>query len=53
MEEFVKINENHWHVGENMNNIQLLWKYQQDDKGKMKSFKEGELVLWMPKTMKK
>jgi hypothetical protein len=28
-------------------------KYQQDDKGKMKSFKEGELVLWiMPKATK-
>ncbi len=36
-----------------MNHIQLLlWKYQQDDKGNMKSFKEGELVLWMPKAMK-
>jgi len=35
-----------------MNHIQLLRKYQQDDKGKMKSFKERELVLWMPKSMR-
>jgi hypothetical protein len=47
MEKLVKLDENHWHAGENMNHIQVLWKYQQDDKGKMKSLKEGELVLWM------
>ncbi len=50
MEELVKLNENHSHARENMNHIQLLWKYHQDDKSKMKSFKEGKLVLWMPKT---
>jgi hypothetical protein len=48
----IKLNENHWHAKENMNHIQLLRKYQQDDKGKMKSFKKGELVLWMPKATK-
>jgi len=47
MEELVKLD-----AKENMNHIQLLWKYQQDDKGKMKSLKEGELVLWMPKATK-
>ncbi len=52
MEELVKLHENCWHARENMNHIKLLRKYQQDDKGKMKSFKEGELVLWMPKAMK-
>jgi hypothetical protein len=35
-----------------MNHIQLLQKYQQDDNGNMKNFKEGKLVLWMPKAMK-
>jgi hypothetical protein len=31
----------------------IITKYQQDDKGKMKSFKEGELILWiMPKVTK-
>jgi len=52
MEELVKLHENCWHARENMNHIKLLRKFQQDDKGKMKSFKEGELVLWMPKAMK-
>ncbi len=51
MEELVKLDENCWHAGENMNHIQLLREYQQDDKGKMKSFKERELVLWMPKAI--
>jgi hypothetical protein len=35
-----------------MNHIQLLQKYQQDDEGKMKTFEEGELVLWMLKATK-
>ncbi len=52
MEELVKLDENCWHVRENMNHIQLLQIYQQDDKGKMKIFKEGKLVLWMPKATK-
>jgi hypothetical protein len=52
MEELVKLDENCWHVRENMNHIQLLQKYQQDDKGKIRSFKKGELVLWMPKATK-
>jgi hypothetical protein len=29
-----------------------LYKEQRDEKGKIKSFKEGELVLWMPKARK-
>jgi hypothetical protein len=52
MAELVKLDENYWHVRENMNHIQLLQKYQQDDKSKMKSFKEGELVLRMLKATK-
>jgi len=44
--------KNCWHVEENMNHIQLIQKYQQDDKGKMKSFKKGKLVLRMPKATK-
>jgi hypothetical protein len=52
MEELIKLDENRWHARENMNHIQLLQKYQQDDTGKMKFFKEGELVLWMLKSMK-
>jgi hypothetical protein len=35
-----------------MNHIQLLKKYQQDDKNKTKSFEEGELILWLPKVTK-
>jgi hypothetical protein len=52
MEELVKLDENNWHARENTNHIQLLQKYQQDDKSKMKHFNEGELVLWMLKTTK-
>jgi hypothetical protein len=29
-----------------------LRKEQRDEKGRMKSFKEGELILWMPKVTK-
>jgi hypothetical protein len=42
-----------WQARENINHIQLLHKEQKDEKGKMKSFKEGKLVLWMLKTTKK
>jgi hypothetical protein len=52
MEELIKLDENPWHAIENMNHIQLLQKYQNNNKDGMKSFNEGELVLWMPKAMK-
>jgi hypothetical protein len=52
MEELVKLDENCWHVRENVNHTQLLRKYQQDENDKMKNLKGGELVLWMPKAMK-
>jgi hypothetical protein len=50
--ELVILYENCWHAKENMNQIQSLQKYQQDDKCKMKSLNKGDLVLWMLKVMK-
>jgi len=35
-----------------INHIQLLCKKRGDEKGKIKKFKEGELVLWMLKATK-
>jgi hypothetical protein len=52
MDDLVHIDEKHWQVEENMNHIYLLKKYQQHDKNKMKSFEEGELILWLPKATK-
>jgi hypothetical protein len=46
------LDETCWQAGENINHIQLLCKEQRDEKGRMKSFKEGKLVLWMPKATK-
>jgi hypothetical protein len=40
------------HLKEFAPHIQLLCKEQRDGKRKMKSFKEGELILWMPKPTK-
>ncbi len=45
MEDLIKLDEIHWQVRENINRIQLLCKEQRDEKGKMKFFKEGKLVL--------
>ncbi len=52
MEHLFRLDETCWQVKENINHIQLLSKTQKDEKGKIKSFKEGELVLWMPKDTK-
>jgi hypothetical protein len=52
MEDLIKLDEDEWQAKENTNHIQLLHKDQWDDKYKMKSFQEGELVLWMPKATK-
>jgi len=52
MGNLIKLDENRWQAKENINHIQQLWKEQHDNKGKMKSFHEGEWVLWMPKAMK-
>ncbi len=45
MEDLIRLDEIRWQAEENINHIQLLRKEQNDEKGKMKSFKEGELVL--------
>ncbi len=52
MEHLFKLGETCWQAGENINHIQLLRKKQRDEKGKIKSFKEGKLVLWMQKVLK-
>ncbi len=46
------MDEECWHVNENINHILLFKKENWDDKGKLKSIYEGDLVLWMPKTTK-
>jgi hypothetical protein len=40
-----KLDEDCWKTKENNNHIQQLWGEQWNDKGKMKSFDEGKLVL--------
>ncbi len=52
MENLFRLDEIWWQVGENINHIQLLHKEQSDEKGKIIFFKEGGLVLWMPKSTK-
>ncbi len=52
MEDFWRFDENRWQAGKNINHVQLLHKEQQDDKRKIESFENGELVLWMPKATK-
>ncbi len=46
------MDEERWYVGENINHIQLFKKENWDEKGKLKSMYEGDLVLRMPKTIK-
>ncbi len=53
MENLCRLDGTCWQARENINHIHLLHKEQNDEKGKMKSFKEGKLVLWMLKTTKK
>jgi hypothetical protein len=52
MDDLVHLDEEHWQVRENMNHIELIKKYQRDDKNKTKSFEESKLVLWLPKATK-
>jgi hypothetical protein len=51
MDDLVQCDEEHWQIKENINHIQLLKKYQWDDKSKLRSF-EGGLKLWLPNTSK-
>jgi len=46
------LDEENWYVGENINHIQLFKKENWDEKGKLKSMYEGDLVLRMPKITK-
>lgn len=52
MGNLIKLDEDRWQAKENINHIQQLRKEEHDNKGKMKSFNEGEWVLWMHKAMK-
>jgi hypothetical protein len=52
MEHLIRLDEEHWCVGENINHIQLLQKENWNEKGKLKNICEGDLVLWMPKSTK-
>jgi len=52
MEDLFKLDETHWQARKIIDHIQLLRKEQRDEKGRMTSFKEGELILWMPKVTK-
>jgi hypothetical protein len=49
MDDLIHMDEDCWHAKKNKNHIQLLRKNQQGDKSKMKSFEEGDLVLWLRK----
>jgi hypothetical protein len=51
MEDLIQLDEECWCVGENINHMKFLRKENWDGKGKIKSFDEGDLVLWMPKTI--
>jgi hypothetical protein len=52
MEDLIRLDEEHWRVGENINHIKLLRKEDWDEKRKLKNICEGDLVLWMPKSTK-
>jgi hypothetical protein len=45
MEDLVRLDEEHWRADENINHIQLFRKENWDDKGKLKSIYEGDLIL--------
>jgi hypothetical protein len=51
-EDLFRLNEIRKQAKENINHIQLLCKEQRDEKGKIFFFKEGELILWLPKATK-
>jgi hypothetical protein len=52
MEDLVRLDEEHWRVDENINHIQLFRKENWDDKGKLKSICEGDLIYGCPKQLK-
>ncbi len=52
MEDWIQLDEECWCVSENINHMQFPRKENWDRKGKIKSFDEGDLMLWMPKTTK-
>lgn len=52
MEDLFRLDKTRWQTGENIDHIQLFRKKQRDEKRRMKSFKEGKLILWMPKITK-
>jgi hypothetical protein len=46
------LDKERWHVGENINHIQLLQKENWNEKRKFKNICDGDLILWMPKSIK-
>ncbi len=52
MEDLFRLDETRQQAGENIDHIQLLRKEKKDEKGRMKSYKERELIFWMPKVTK-
>jgi hypothetical protein len=48
MGNLIKLDKDCWKAKENINHIQQLQKEKCNDKGKMKIFYEGKLVLQMP-----
>ncbi len=51
MEDLFRLDETNWQVGKNIYHIPLLHK-KKDEKGRMKRFNEGELVVWMLRATK-
>jgi hypothetical protein len=52
MEDLFILDEICSQVEKNINHIQLLCNEQRDEKGMIKKFKEGKLILWLPKATK-
>jgi hypothetical protein len=52
MEDLVMLDEKEIIVGKNIDYIQLIKKHQKDDEIFLKRFKDGDLVLWLPKDPK-
>jgi hypothetical protein len=52
MEDLIRLDEECWCVGENINHIQLLQKENWDEKRKLKNIYDGDLILWLPKSTK-
>jgi hypothetical protein len=52
MENLVLFDEKNIIVGKNIEYIQILRKHQIYDKKHLKTFKDGDLVLWLPKDPK-